>query len=66
MDGNLLCQCHTSAQRKFCDIVISCDSVVCVCVPEQDAAFNKTTRGLQELQQKDLGVKADFRSVQHM
>ncbi|XP_017341418.1 ankyrin repeat domain-containing protein 27 isoform X2 [Ictalurus punctatus] len=26
----------------------------------QDAAFNKTTRGLQELQQKDLGVKSDF------
>ncbi|XP_047675676.1 ankyrin repeat domain-containing protein 27 isoform X2 [Tachysurus fulvidraco] len=26
----------------------------------QDAAFNKTTRGLQELQQKDLGVKSEF------
>ncbi|KAK2842824.1 hypothetical protein Q5P01_013024 [Channa striata] len=25
-----------------------------------DAAFNKTTRSLQELQQKDLGVKAEF------
>ncbi|KAM3870209.1 ankyrin repeat domain-containing protein 27 [Diretmus argenteus] len=26
----------------------------------QDAAFNKSTRSLQELQQKDLGVKSDF------
>uniref|UniRef100_A0A665T288 VPS9 domain-containing protein n=1 Tax=Echeneis naucrates TaxID=173247 RepID=A0A665T288_ECHNA len=26
----------------------------------QDAAFNKTTRSLQELQQKDLGVKPEF------
>uniref|UniRef100_A0AAY4D3U4 VPS9 domain-containing protein n=1 Tax=Denticeps clupeoides TaxID=299321 RepID=A0AAY4D3U4_9TELE len=26
----------------------------------QDAAFNKTSRGLQELQQKDLGVKSEF------
>ncbi|KAL0968593.1 hypothetical protein UPYG_G00268960 [Umbra pygmaea] len=26
----------------------------------QDAAFNKTTRGLQDLQQKDLGVKSEF------
>ncbi|XP_031421001.1 ankyrin repeat domain-containing protein 27 [Clupea harengus] len=26
----------------------------------QDAAFNKTTRGLQDLQQKDLGIKSDF------
>uniref|UniRef100_A0A667YEE7 Ankyrin repeat domain 27 n=1 Tax=Myripristis murdjan TaxID=586833 RepID=A0A667YEE7_9TELE len=26
----------------------------------QDAAFNKTTRSLQELQQKDLGVKSEF------
>ncbi|XP_060742510.1 ankyrin repeat domain-containing protein 27 isoform X1 [Tachysurus vachellii] len=26
----------------------------------QDAAFNKTARGLQELQQKDLGVKSEF------
>ncbi|XP_076863215.1 ankyrin repeat domain-containing protein 27 [Brachyhypopomus gauderio] len=26
----------------------------------QDAAFNKTTRGLQDLQQKDLGVKTEF------
>lgn len=31
---------------------------------QQDAAFNKTTRSLQELQQKDLGVKPEFRSVQ--
>uniref|UniRef100_A0AAX7TDC8 VPS9 domain-containing protein n=1 Tax=Astatotilapia calliptera TaxID=8154 RepID=A0AAX7TDC8_ASTCA len=29
----------------------------------QDAAFNKTTRSLQELQQKELGVKPEFRSV---
>uniref|UniRef100_A0A3B4YVW7 Ankyrin repeat domain 27 (VPS9 domain) n=1 Tax=Seriola lalandi dorsalis TaxID=1841481 RepID=A0A3B4YVW7_SERLL len=27
---------------------------------QQDAAFNKTTRSLQELQQKDLGVKPEF------
>uniref|UniRef100_A0AAQ5Z1J2 VPS9 domain-containing protein n=1 Tax=Amphiprion ocellaris TaxID=80972 RepID=A0AAQ5Z1J2_AMPOC len=27
---------------------------------QQDAAFNKTTRSLQELQQKDLGVKPKF------
>ncbi|XP_026856782.2 ankyrin repeat domain-containing protein 27 isoform X1 [Electrophorus electricus] len=26
----------------------------------QDAAFNKTARGLQDLQQKDLGVKSEF------
>ncbi|CAB1322820.1 unnamed protein product [Coregonus sp. 'balchen'] len=26
----------------------------------QDSAFNKTTRGLQDLQQKDLGVKSEF------
>ncbi|KAK7116987.1 hypothetical protein R3I94_022503 [Phoxinus phoxinus] len=26
----------------------------------RDAAFNKTTRSLQELQQKDLGVKSEF------
>ncbi|TSK13381.1 Ankyrin repeat domain-containing protein 27 [Bagarius yarrelli] len=26
----------------------------------QDGTFNKTTRGLQELQQKDLGVKSEF------
>ncbi|KAM4619223.1 ankyrin repeat domain-containing protein 27 isoform 2-T2 [Polymixia lowei] len=26
----------------------------------QDAAFNKTTRSLQDLQQKELGVKSDF------
>ncbi|XP_062402897.1 ankyrin repeat domain-containing protein 27 [Sardina pilchardus] len=26
----------------------------------QDAAFNKTTRGLQDLQQKDLGIKSEF------
>ncbi|KAM9351968.1 ankyrin repeat domain-containing protein 27 [Symphorus nematophorus] len=26
----------------------------------QDAAFNKTSRSLQELQQKDLGVKSEF------
>lgn len=31
----------------------------------QDAAFNKTTRSLQELQLKDLGVKPEFRSVQY-
>uniref|UniRef100_A0A667YUW0 Ankyrin repeat domain 27 n=1 Tax=Myripristis murdjan TaxID=586833 RepID=A0A667YUW0_9TELE len=30
-----------------------------LCV-QQDAAFNKTTRSLQELQQKDLGVKSEF------
>lgn len=30
----------------------------------QDAAFNKTTRSLQDLQQKELGVKPEFRSVQ--
>lgn len=29
----------------------------------QDAAFNKTSRSLQELQQKDLGVKPEFRSA---
>ncbi|KAA8590425.1 hypothetical protein FQN60_014359 [Etheostoma spectabile] len=28
----------------------------------QDAAFNKTSRSLQELQQKELGVKPEFRS----
>nr|XP_029490687.1 ankyrin repeat domain-containing protein 27-like isoform X1 [Oncorhynchus nerka]XP_029490690.1 ankyrin repeat domain-containing protein 27-like isoform X1 [Oncorhynchus nerka] len=26
----------------------------------QDSAFNKTTRGLQDLQQKDVGVKSEF------
>uniref|UniRef100_A0A8C7P9K9 VPS9 domain-containing protein n=1 Tax=Oncorhynchus mykiss TaxID=8022 RepID=A0A8C7P9K9_ONCMY len=26
----------------------------------QDSAFNKTTRGLQDLQQKDFGVKSEF------
>uniref|UniRef100_A0A3B1J5F3 Ankyrin repeat domain 27 n=1 Tax=Astyanax mexicanus TaxID=7994 RepID=A0A3B1J5F3_ASTMX len=26
----------------------------------QDAAFNKTARGLQDLQQKDIGVKSEF------
>ncbi|XP_063053724.1 ankyrin repeat domain-containing protein 27 isoform X2 [Engraulis encrasicolus] len=26
----------------------------------QDAAFNKTTRGLQDVQQKDLGIKSEF------
>ena len=31
--------------------------------PKQDAAFNKTTRSLQDLQLKDLGVKPEFRSV---
>lgn len=30
---------------------------------QQDAAFNKTSRSLQELQQKDLGVKPEFRSA---
>ena len=35
-----------------------------LCLPSsQDAAFNKTARGLQDLQQKDLGVKPEFRSV---
>ncbi|CAG01081.1 unnamed protein product, partial [Tetraodon nigroviridis] len=29
----------------------------------QDAAFNKTSRSLQELQQKDLGVTPEFRSA---
>ncbi|CAK6977928.1 LOW QUALITY PROTEIN: ankyrin repeat domain-containing protein 27%2C partial [Scomber scombrus] len=37
---------------------------VCVCVfrgaRRQDAAFNKTTRSLQDLQQKELGVKPEF------
>lgn len=31
----------------------------------QDAAFNKTSRSLQELQQKELGVKPEFRSELH-
>lgn len=31
---------------------------------QQDAAFNKTSRSLQELQHKDLGVKPNFRSAQ--
>lgn len=35
-----------------------------VSAPRQDAAFNKTSRSLQDLQQKDLGVKPEFRSVQ--
>lgn len=29
----------------------------------QDAAFNKTSRSLQQLQHKDLGVKPHFRSA---
>lgn len=43
--------------------VLSCSHVSSA---SQDAAFNKTTRSLQELQQKDLGVKPEFRSVQHI
>lgn len=27
----------------------------------EDAAFNKITRSLQDLQQKDIGVKPEFR-----
>lgn len=43
-------------------------SRVCSVLPlcQQDAAFNKTSRSLQDLQQKDLGVKPEFRSVQHV
>ncbi|XP_027898184.1 ankyrin repeat domain-containing protein 27 isoform X2 [Xiphophorus couchianus] len=32
----------------------------------QDASFNKITRSLQDLQQKDLGVKPEFRSASCM
>ncbi|XP_032403009.1 ankyrin repeat domain-containing protein 27 isoform X5 [Xiphophorus hellerii] len=32
----------------------------------QDASFNKITRSLQDLQQKDLGVKPEFRSASRM
>lgn len=42
-------------------------SVLCSDAFQQDAAFNKTSRSLQELQQKDLGVKPQFRSApQHI
>lgn len=45
----------------------SCDSILCSDAFQQDAAFNKTSRSLQELQQKDLGVKPQFRSApQHI
>lgn len=45
----------------------SCDSVLCSDAFKQDAAFNKTSRSLQELQQKDLGVKPQFRCApQHI
>uniref|UniRef100_A0A8D0D558 Ankyrin repeat domain 27 n=1 Tax=Sander lucioperca TaxID=283035 RepID=A0A8D0D558_SANLU len=35
-------------------------SHVCSAARQQDAAFNKTSRSLQELQQKELGVKPEF------
>uniref|UniRef100_A0A3Q0SSN2 Ankyrin repeat domain 27 n=1 Tax=Amphilophus citrinellus TaxID=61819 RepID=A0A3Q0SSN2_AMPCI len=49
---NQLYYCLLSQRR--CIIKIPAGYTLC------DAAFNKTTRSLQELQQKDLGVKPEF------
>lgn len=35
--------------------------IKCVFLSHKDAAFNKTTRSLHDLQQKELGVKPEFR-----